>query len=163
MITGPACPTHGDLALRLALGELDDAAAGRAGELTAGCPVCRAWWDRSLAVEAVSAGVAAGLDDLRARLARRPAGVRRGLGVRGAVTAMAAGLLLLLGGSLAWRLTGPGADGARGVDGANGTTASPAAAVADLAAPPAAEGATLFADGLESGDLGAWTAASSRH
>jgi len=64
---GPTCPDHHDLALDLAQGRLDDAAAAEAESIRRTCPVCRGWWGEHLegqATAAVDQAVTAALDRL---------------------------------------------------------------------------------------------------
>jgi hypothetical protein len=64
---GPNCPDHLDLALDLAQGRLDDAAATEAEGIRRSCPVCRVWWSEQFEGETaaiVAAGIEAALADL---------------------------------------------------------------------------------------------------
>ena len=70
----PNCPDHGRLVLDLALGRLDDEAAGKAESVSESCPVCRAWWHEhfeSDAAQAVDDVVAVTFSDLQLPARRR--------------------------------------------------------------------------------------------
>jgi len=70
----PNCPDHGRLVLDLALGRLDDEAAGKAESVRESCPVCRAWWHEhfeSDAAQAVDDVVAVTFSDLQLPARRR--------------------------------------------------------------------------------------------
>ena len=148
-LDAPVCPEHGDAALRLALGELDEPEAGPAETAVRACGACGDWWRRNLEVEAVAEGVAAGLRDFRPDAGRRPARIRWG--------ALAAGLLLVAASPLVWRLAGDRADGESPASRLDGRPAA-GPAIARIDFEPAAR--VLFADDFETVQLSSW---SSRH
>lgn len=150
------CPSHGDLVLALAQGRLDDDESRGAESALRDCPACRAWWQTALDHPDVAQGVADGLAGFRppaAQPASRPWPLR-----------LAAALVLLAGGTAAWLAQGPAVQGpavqgpAEEVAGAApASVRRPSVIVAEgleSGSPSAAE--TIFADGLESGDLGSW-------
>jgi hypothetical protein len=152
---GPDCPEHREVVLRFYRGEFDDVAGAQVEEALSTCQVCAGWQRDALGVATVAEGVAAGFEGFLAAR-RRSVGGRRLAGV-------AAVILVACGGFLAWQLTQSGRTSAR--------PETHSLTLADGSGPAEPEAREpwmnefdfsaqqpIFADRLESGDLGGWGA-----
>ncbi len=160
----PTCPEHGNLVLDLARGRLNDAEAVRADVVRGSCPLCAGWWD-----EAFSDPATASVDSAVAEafsVFKPPAAGRRVwlAAAAAAVLAVGVGITTMLwhGGEAAPPIAAgrvPGAEEVLSVwdfeDGA--LTPNAAAVVSSEPADRADADEAVYANDLESGDLGSWT------
>ncbi len=143
MLGSPVCPLHGDLALRLARGLLDDAAGCEAEAAVASCADCSAWLEGLLEGQPdVSMGVAAGLTAFRPPRRR----------LRPLVAGLAAMLVMAAGTGVIWHSVGGHGKSTQSVVARRaGSTEG-----RRVATKGPHERDVLFKDNMESGTLSAW-------
>jgi len=163
-MTAPNCPEHGNLALELARGLLDDQEAVRAEEARVGCDHCADWWDRTFGDDALSV-LDTAVDEVFSIWA--PPAHRRQVWLAAAAAAV---LAIGLGTTtLMWRdgevsptdarTTSTAGEILSVMDFEDGV-AEDAITVAEVAPDELGEAdseAGVFASSLESGDLSAWS------